>query len=266
MSTPILRLAIPPRLAVLPRFLLPVIMFATFGAIARADEALVAVAANFAGAAQAIADAFSAETGHSVQLTTGSTGKLYAQIVEGAPFDILLSADTATPLRIAAEGLGSSDSSFVYALGGLSLYSRDEARIGTNPVAALTADDVLFIAIANPDLAPYGVAAQEALQSLGVWENISTRIVMGQNIGQTFSLVDTGAAQLGLIATSALQGPNLEPRGSRYDLPQDLFNPITQSAILLYPGAENTAAIAFLDYLQGDVATGIIGTFGYGTD
>jgi len=261
MSTPIFR-----KRAMMQRLLLFVLILTTFGAMARADETLIAVAANFASAAEAIAEAFSAETGHSVQLTTGSTGKLYAQIVEGAPFDILLSADTATPLRIAAEGLGFSDSSFVYARGGLSLYSRDEGRIGTDPAAALTADDVLFIAIANPDLAPYGVAAQEALQSLGVWEDVSTRIVMGQNIGQTFSLVDTGAAQLGFVATSALQGPDLEPRGSRHDLPQDLFNPVTQSAILLNPGAENAAAIAFLEYLQGDVATGIIGTFGYGTD
>ena len=261
MSNPTLR-----KRAVMQRLVLPIVILATFGAMARADETLIAVAANFASAADAVADAFITETGHSVQLTTGSTGKLYAQIVAGAPFDILLSADTATPARIAAEGLGISDSSFVYALGGLSLYSRDEGRIGTVPVAALTADDLRFIAIANPDLAPYGVAAQEALQSLGVWEDVSVRIVMGQNIGQTFSLVDTGAAQLGLVATSALQGPNIEPRGSRYDLPQDLFNPITQSAILLNPGAENAAAIAFLDYLQGDVAKAIIGIYGYGTD
>jgi len=233
---------------------------------AMAGEALVAVAANYAGAVRAVAAEFARETGHTIQITTGATGKLYAQIAEGAPFAIMLSADAMTPARIEAEGLGVAGSSFTYAVGKLSLWSSDAALIGADPKAAITAPSTLFVAIANPDLAPYGVAAREVMQAMGVWDTVQSKIVMGQNIGQTFSLVDTGAAQLGLIATSALQGPNLEPRGSRYDLPQDLFNPITQSAILLYPGAENTAAIAFLDYLQGDVATGIIGTFGYGTD
>lgn len=233
---------------------------------AMADDTLVAVAANYAGAVQAVAEAFAKDTGHSLQITTGSTGKLYAQIAEGAPFAVLLSADAKTPERIEAEGLGVAGSRFTYAIGKLSLYSADPERIGTDPKAALLAGDTLFIAIANPDLAPYGIAATQAMQAMGVWEAVQPKIVLGQNIGQTFSMVDTGAAQVGFVATSALQGPGITPKGSQYDVPQEMFAPIEQDAILLNAGRDNAAAIAFLDYLKGDTAKAIAQSFGYGTE
>jgi molybdate transport system substrate-binding protein len=231
---------------------------------ARADEALVAVAANFAGAVEAIAAEFAKDTGHVVQITTGATGKLYAQIGEGAPFTILLSADSKTPAKLEEEGKAVAGSRFTYAVGKLSLWSPDPHRIGDDPKAALTSPDTLYVAIANPDLAPYGVAAREALTAMGLWEEIQPKVVMGQNIGQTFSLVDTGAAQVGFVATSALQVPSSEPRGSRYDVPQEMFTPIRQDAVLLEAGEINKAATAFMEYLKGDKAKAIIASFGYG--
>lgn len=233
---------------------------------AQADEALVAVAANFAGAVEAIGGAFAKDTGHTIQVTTGATGKLYAQIGEGAPFAILLSADAKTPAKLEEEGNAVAGTRFTYAVGKLSLWSADSGRIGADPKAALTAPETLHVAIANPDLAPYGVAAREALTAMGLWETIQPRIVMGENIGQTFSMVDSGAAQMGFVATSAVQAPGKEPKGSRYDVPQELFKPIRQDAILLRRGEGNAAATAFLDYLKGDKAKAIIASFGYGTE
>lgn len=231
---------------------------------AAADEALVAVAANFAGAAEAISTEFTKATGHTMQITTGATGKLYAQIAEGAPFAVMLSADQKTPARLEAENLAVAGSRFTYALGALSLWSVDADRIGSDPKAALQAADTMFIAIANPELAPYGVAARETLQALELWDAVQPKIVMGENIGQTFGMVDTGAAQVGFVAASAVAvGP---ARGSRWDVPQELFTPIRQDAILLKAGADNAAAIAFMDYLASDAAKAIAQSFGYGTE
>lgn len=233
---------------------------------ARADEALVAVAANFAGAVEAIGAEFTKETGHTLKITTGSTGKLYAQIGEGAPFTILLSADAKTPAKLEQEGKAVAGTQFTYAIGKLALWSPDADRIGQDPKAALTAQSTLHVAIANPDLAPYGVAAREALTAMGLWETIQPKIVMGQNIGQAFSLVDTGAAEMGFVATSALDVPGGQPKGSRYDVPQEMFKPIEQDAILLKAGEENAAAKAFIEYLKGEKAKSIAQSFGYGTE
>jgi molybdate transport system substrate-binding protein len=234
--------------------------------VARADEALVAVAANFAGTVEVIGNEFAKDTGHIIQVATGATGKLYAQIKEGAPFAILLSADEKTPAKLEDEGAGVTGSRFTYALGKLTLWSGDAGRIGEDPKAALTAADTLHVAIANPDLAPYGVAAREALTEMGLWDTIQPKIVMGENIGQTFSMVESGAAQMGFIATSAIEMPGGTAKGSRYDVPQDMFAPIKQDAVLLKAGESNAAAKAFLDYLKGDKAKAIIASFGYGTE
>lgn len=234
-----------------------------FAPLAHAETALVAVAANFAGAAEAISAQFTKDTGHTLDLTTGATGKLYAQIAEGAPFAVLLSADAKTPAKIEKEGLGVAGSRFTYAVGGLSLFSTDPARIGSDPRAALTDAGTLFIAIANPDLAPYGVAAREALTAMGLWDQVQPRIVMGENIGQTYAMVDSGAAQVGFVATSAVQAPGVAATGSRFDIPQEMYAPIMQDAVLLKAGADNAAAVAFMDFLKTDVARGIITSYGY---
>lgn len=246
--------------------LMPAVLSLIAAASARADDALVAVAANFAGAVEAIGADFTKDTGHAIQVTTGATGKLYAQISEGAPFAILLSADAKTPAKLEEDGSAVPGTRFTYAVGKLSLWSADAGRIGDDPKAALTAPDTLHVAIANPDLAPYGVAAREALTAMGLWETIRPRIVMGENIGQAFSMVDTGAAQMGFIATSAIESLGGVSRGSRYDVPQALFTPIRQDAVLLRAGEDNAAAIAFLDYLKSDKAKAIITSFGYRTE
>lgn len=235
-----------------------------FASSAKSETVLVAVAANFAGAAEEIAQGFNRQTGHDALITTGATGKLYAQIGQGAPFEVLLSADATTPARLEAEGLAVPKSSFAYAMGKLTLWSADADRIGVDPKLALTDASLRFLAIANPDLAPYGAAAREVLEGLGVWDSLQSRLVMGQNIGQTFGLVQSGAADLGFVARSGLDAPDADFGGSRWDVPDDLFAPLQQDAALLMAGADNPAAVAFLEYLAGLDARATILSFGYG--
>jgi len=231
---------------------------------ARAEDTLVAVAANFAEVVDALQPAFEQATGHGLTATTASTGTLYAQIAQGAPFDVLLSADVRTPERLAAEGAGVPGTRFTYAVGRLTLWSSDPARIAGDGAAALRDAGLRHIAVANPDLAPYGVAAREALQSLGLWEALRPKLVMGQNIGQTHSMVATGNAALGFVALSAVVSPRAKVRGSRWDVPQALYSPIRQDALLLRAGAGNAAARAFLDFLKSAEARAVIKCYGYG--
>jgi molybdate transport system substrate-binding protein len=234
------------------------LLLATPAAInmAHAETALAAVAANFAGAAEALATAYTAETGHDIQLTTGSTGKLYAQIGQGAPFDLLLSADAVIPAKLQAEGHGTA---FPYAYGVLTLWAPDGTA--TDPETVLQAAKTRNIAIANPDLAPYGQAAEMALAGMGLSDAVADKIVMGQNIGQAFALVQSGAAQAGFVAKSALAP---DAAGFVWDVTPDLYPAIQQDAILLKHGAENAAARGFLDYLQSDAGRAVIAGFGYG--
>ncbi len=248
------------------RTLLAALALTSIGAIplkAEADTALVAVAANFAETAEALVPSFREASGHDLQLTTGSTGKLYAQISQGAPFDVLLSADAATPARLLAEGNAVEGTSFTYALGQLTLWSSDPDRIGDDGPAALEDPALRFVALANPDLAPYGVAARETLQALDLWDSLQPKIVMGQNIGQTHSMVATGAAELGFVAFSAVISDRAAIEGSHWDVPPDMFAPIRQDAVLLNHGADNAAAQAFLDFLRTSAAAEVIEGFGY---
>lgn len=243
-----------------------VVAFLASAAPSHAAEALVAVAANFAEVIDELKPAFEKASGHRLQATTGSTGKLYAQIKAGAPFHILLSADAKTPERMEEEKLGVSGSRFTYAVGKLALWSSDPARISRNGADALKADDVRHIAIANPDLAPYGVASRETLQSLDLWDPLKSKIVMGQNIGQTHSMVATGNAQLGFVALSAILSPRATSKGSHWEVPQKLFAPIKQDAILLNAGRDNEAATAFLKFLRTPEARTVIERYGYGIE
>lgn len=230
---------------------------------ASAGTTLVAAAANFTKTAEAMVEPFRNATGHDLQLTTGSTGKLYAQIGEGAPFDVMLSADAATPARLIEEGKAVEGTSFTYAIGRLTLWSSDPGRIAEDGVAALQDPALRFVALANPDLAPYGVAARETLKSLGLWDILQPKIAMGQNVGQTHSMVATGAAEIGFVALSAVMSPRATSQGSRWNVPQELFTPIRQDAVLLDHGADNAAARAFLDFLRTDEAAAVIEAFGY---
>jgi len=246
--------------------ILAMVMLAPLATVARGEAALAAVAANFAETAEALLPLFRETTGHDLQLTTGSTGKLYAQIRAGAPFDLLLSADAATPARLLAEGRAVAGSDFTFAIGRLALWSADPARIGPSGSAALEVEGLRFVAIANPELAPYGIAAREVLVKLGLWEGLRSKIVMGQNIGQTHSMVATGAAELGFVALSAVLSPRAQNPGSRWDVPNDLFTPIRQDAVLLLHGADNPAARAFLDFLRTPEAATVIEALGYAVE
>jgi len=228
---------------------------------ARAGETLVAVAANFTATAQEIGAAFAEATDHEAVFSFGSTGKLYAQIAHGAPFQVFLAADAARPEKAEAEGLGVPGTRFTYAVGRLALYSADRARVDLGG-AVLSRGDFDRIAIANPQTAPYGAAAIEAMTALGVLDALAPRIVQGDSITQTFQFVMTGNAQLGFVALSQVAGHD---RGSRWTIPNDLHAPIRQDAILLRPGEDSAAARAFLDFLKGPEAAAIMTRYGYGS-
>lgn len=231
-----------------------------------AGEVLVAVAANFMEAAEALEPDFEAASGHELVLTAGSTGKLYAQIVKGAPFDVLLAADRDRPQRLVDEGHAVAESLITYVFGRLTLWSTDATRIPEEAPAMLEAGAFRALALANPDLAPYGMAAKETLRTLGLLDQLQDKLVMGQNVGQTYALVATGNAELGFVALSQVVSPQAQADGSRWDVPTSLHPPIMQDAVLLKRAAENEAAQAFMAYLVSDRARLIITRFGYGFD
>jgi molybdate transport system substrate-binding protein len=227
---------------------------------ALAAETNVAVAANFTEAAQEIAQAFKDRTGHEAILSFGSTGQLYTQITQGAPFEVLLAADVERPARAVDEGFAVAGSQFTYAIGKLVLWSKDPDLVQGE--GTLNRGEFTKIAIANPTTAPYGAAAVQAMQALGVYDRLAPRIVQGNNISQTFQFVETGNAELGFVALSQVVN---ETEGSRWDVTGSLYDPIRQDAVLLQEGADSEAAKAFLEFLQGPEAAPIIAKFGYGT-
>lgn len=233
---------------------------------ARAAEALAAVATNFAEVMDALAPRFRESTGHRLRISSGSTGKLYAQIRNGAPFDLFLAADQRRPALLEVEGAAVAGSRFTYAIGRLTLWSAEKDRIRADGAVVLRRQDFRHLAIANPKLAPYGLAAQQALTALDLWKSLQDRIVQGENVGQAFSLVATGNAELGLVALSAVLSPRHKVTGSRWDVPVDLYAPIRQDAVLLSRGTDNAAARAFLAYIKSPAAREIVARFGYGAD
>ncbi len=223
---------------------------------ARADEVHVAVAANFAAPAQVLGELFARQSSHRVVISTGSTGKFYAQIKNGAPFDVLLSADDETPRRLEFEKAAVPDTRFTYALGRLALWSAREEFVDGRGEILRTAR-FRKLAIANPKLAPYGTAAQQVMIRLGVWESVQGRLVQGENIAQTFQFVASGNAELGFVALSQLTG---ERKGSRWLVPAELHAPLRQDAVLLKQGPGGRA---FLDFLRSSAARERIRTSGY---
>lgn len=232
----------------------------------QAAEVLVAVAANFAEVVDKLKPGFESATGHRLVATTGATGKLYAQIKSGAPFHVLLAADAKTPALLEQEGAAVAGTRFTYAVGRVALWSRTPGRVAADGVATLRAGDFRHLAIANPDLAPYGVAAREVLQASGTWEALRGKVVMGQNIGQTHSLVASGAAELGFVALSAVRAPGRASEGSLWVVPATLHAPIQQDAVLLRAGAANEGARAWLGWLRSPAARAVIEAYGYGVE
>ncbi|NJM34241.1 MAG: molybdate ABC transporter substrate-binding protein [Rhodomicrobium sp.] len=228
-------------------------------AFAQAGEVKVAVAANFTEAAKGIGAAFEKATGHKAVFSFGSSGQLYTQITQDAPFEIFLSADQARPQKAVEDGLTVEDSLFTYATGKIVLFSKDKALVEGE--ATLKAGRFAKIAIANPATAPYGAAAIETMKALGVHETLAPKIVKGNNIAQTYQFVDTGNAELGFIALSQLVGKD---GGSRWVVPKTLYKPIAQDAVLLKKGETSAAAQSFFAFLKGPEARAIIMKFGYG--
>lgn len=196
-------------------------------------------------------------------VVAGSSGKLYAQIANGAPFDVFLSADQERPGRLEKEGLAVAGSRFTYATGRLTLWSAEPGRVGRDGAATLRRGEFRRLAIANPALAPYGAAAKQALEKLGLWDRFKDRIVMGETIGQAHAMVASGNAELGFVALSSVLSPRTETKGSRWDVPGDLHAPIRQDAVLLSRAAGNPAARGFLAFLRSEKARGLIESFGY---
>ncbi|TNB48738.1 molybdate ABC transporter substrate-binding protein [Martelella lutilitoris] len=224
-----------------------------------AETVNVAVAANFTAAAEEIAALFAEETGHEALLSFGSTGRLYAQILHGAPFSVFLAADQERPRLAVEAGLALADSRFTYALGALVLFSAEEDLVDDGGILERP-DDFNRIAIANPASAPYGAAAVETLEALKLYDRLKDRIVRGENITQTFQFVATGNADIGFVALSQVAG---KKGGSRWRVPQDLYSPIAQDAVLLTSGADNPAAFSFMAFLKSDAAHKIVQNHGY---
>lgn len=226
---------------------------------ARAAETRIAVAANFAEPAQEIAARFEATTGHRAVLSFASSGQFFAQIANGAPFDVFLSADAERPIKVEADGLSVRGSRFTYATGRLVLWSRTPGLVdGGGAILARGGFDKL--ALADPKTAPYGLAAVETLRRLGLSDRLSPRLVTGTSITQAYQFTDTGAAELGFVALSQVVGHN---RGSRWIVPATHHSPIAQQAVLLKRGADNAAARAFMVFLKGPEARAIIRRYGY---
>ena len=248
---------------VLSRYLLHALSAGAIALCAAAAEAAqtnVAVAANFTDAAKEIAQAFGEKTGHEAILSFGSTGQLYTQITQDAPFEVFLAADDERPRKAADEGLAVPDSRFTYAIGRIVLWSTDPDLV--RGAKTLENGDFSKIAIANPVGAPYGAAAVPAMQALGVYHRLEPKIVQGNNIAQTYQFVQTGNAELGFVALSQVLN---DAEGSRWEVPADLYEPIRQDAVLLKKGADSEAARAFMEFLKGPEAAAIIAKYGYGT-
>ncbi len=244
------------------RFCLGFLSFLSLMAQAQAGDALLAVAANFTAPMQKIAQAFEQDTGHKAVLSFGATGSFYAQIKNGAPFDVLLAADDDTPLKIEKEGLSVVGSRFTYATGQLVLWSK-QAGLVDDKGEVLRSGKFQKLAIANPKLAPYGLAATETLTQLGLLSELQPKIVMGESIGQTYQFLVTENAQLGFVALSQVFADGKITQGSAWVVPAKLHNPIQQDAVLLNSGKSNPAAAALLTYLKSDKARAIIKAYGY---
>ena len=226
-----------------------------------AAQTNVAVAANFTEAAKEIAAAFKAKTGHEAVLSFGASGQFYTQITQGAPFQVLLSADDARPKKLIEDGLGVADSRFTYAIGKLVLWSKTAGLVKGEET--LKAASFAKLSICNPAAAPYGAAAVEAMKALKLYDTLQPKLVEGATITQAYQFVETGNAELGFVALSQLTGPET---GSRWLVPQELYSPIRQDAVLLKTGVSNEAATGFITFLRGPEARAIIQKYGYVVD
>ena len=232
------------------------------GHLATAAEVSIAVAANFTAPMMRIAEAFEKDTGHKTVLSYGATGRFYAQIANGAPFDVFLAADDDTPARLEKKGLAVAGTRFTYATGRLVLWSAKPGLVA-NKTAVLMRNDFKHLAIAAPKLAPYGAAAVETLTKIGMLPKLQAKLVTGESIGQTFSMIASGNADLGFVALSQVFENGKLKYGSVWVVPANLHSPLLQDAILLTRGKSNPAALQLLTFLRSGQARAIMNSFGY---
>ena len=229
---------------------------------AHADEVLVAVAANFTAPMQKIAPLFTKDTGHQARLSFGATGAFYAQIKNGGPYQVLLSADDETPFKLEQEGLAVPGTRFTYATGRLVLWSK-QAGVVDSKGDVMRSGKFQRLALANPKLAPYGAAAIETINKLGLLKDLQPKFVQGDNIAQTFQFVNTENAQLGFVALSQVYADGKLTQGSAWVVPSSFHKPLQQGAVMLVNGKNNPAALAFMAYLKSEKAKVVIQSFGY---
>jgi len=237
------------------------LLFLLGGRLGYAESVTVAVSSNFLVAFYDLKDSFELSRPHEVVLVTGSTGQLYAQIINGAPFDTFLSADQKTATLLVESGFADPSSQFTYARGQLVLWKNNLDVRASATLKELKEGHFRYLSIANPRIAPYGLAAQQTLTALGSWSQLQERIVLAENISQAFTWAQTGNADLGLVALS--QALSYKTHGNFIVIPSALYDPILQDAILLMRGASNPAAIAFYKYLRSEDASDIIEKHGY---
>ena len=228
----------------------------------KAETAQVAVAANFAEPIKALAAELQRSTGHTLRITTGATGKLYAQIKNGAPFDALLAADTKVPQALENEGRIQPGSRFTYAKGQLVLWSAKPKRVDGEG-AVLQRADLGKVAYANPKTAPYGAAAMQTMERLGLSAALTPKLVQGESIGQTYAFVHTGNADVGFVALSQVIENGQLKGGSMWRVPRKLYDPIEQGAVVLKRGASNPAAQALMQLLKSPQGRALIRAYGY---
>jgi len=246
---------------IVSRLLLAFLLFTSPGVWA--DELRVAVASNFLLPIKELSREFEKNTENKIVVISASTGKLYAQIKQGAPFDILLAADSLRPELLEKEGIGISGSRFTYALGGLVLWSSDTKLFLRNDLKVLNQKKIRYLAIANPKTAPYGKAAEQVLRKKGFWDQLQAKLVRGENISQTFQFLVTGNADIGFIALSQLRKNQKELKGYSWTIPSEWHDPIRQQAILLKRAKRNKTALEFLNFIKSNRVQKIIESYGY---
>ena len=249
------------------RFGVRIILINTLSLPLQATEiTLIAVASNFRLPAKALVREYSTRTGHEVRISSGSTGKLYAQIINGAPYAIFLAANSREPARLEQEGKVVSGSRFTYALGKLVLWSSDAGLLVNDPQKLLQEGRFKSLALANPQTAPYGEAGMQVLDILNPGGAGHYQIIRAENVSQAFQYAATGATRMGFIAYSQLLTSREPDKGSHWLVPQHLYSPILQQAVLLKTAADNTVAKDFLQFIQSTEGQHMITTFGYGVD
>jgi molybdate transport system substrate-binding protein len=244
------------------RKILFLFMLGAAAAAAWADEVQVAVAANFTAPMQKIAVEFEKDTGHKAQLIFGATGKFYAQIKNGAPFEVLLAADTETPTKLVNEGSAVAGSQFTYAIGKLVLWSPKPGLVDDKG-AVLKSAALVHVSYCNPKLAPYGAAAVETMKSLGLFNALQPKLVEAENIGQAYQFVVSGNAEIGFVALSQVFKDGKITEGSAWMVPANLYAQIRQDAVILDKGKGRAAPTALINYLKSDKARAVIRAYGY---